>query len=110
MPDVSSYNRILRAWAGSRLPEASQRMEARMHNMRSCGIAPTAISYNIMLRFWSGKHDVDKIQEILDLMKQEGVKLDLACMAQAVRCYSNVGRTENAEEYRMIDVELTRWH
>jgi pentatricopeptide repeat protein len=104
-PDAVTYGLILNAWAASMLPEAPHRMEALMDDMRSRGIAPNIVSYNILLRFWGGKGNVNKIEATVETLTNEGLELDLTGMSQIVYCYAKVGQVEKGEEVlrRMID-------
>jgi len=50
--DVPIYSQVLHAWARSKLREAPSKMEAVVQSMCNDGFAPTAVTYNILLRYW----------------------------------------------------------
>jgi Pentacotripeptide-repeat region of PRORP len=109
MPSSYSYNMILNAWAESKLPEASQRMEGILEEMRRQKLTLGTVSYNVLLRFWSGKGAIEKVEEIIGTMKHDGVRPSLANWSAALFCYVLVGQTQKAEEIlqRMIDERTT---
>jgi pentatricopeptide repeat protein len=112
MPTVYSYNMILNAWAESKLPEASPRMDAILKEMRNQQLAADIVSYNILLRFWNGMGEVNKVDAILRTMKHDGVKPNLTNWSVALSCYAKVGQTRKAEEIlqRMIDEHTPGYH
>jgi pentatricopeptide repeat protein len=105
LPDVYTYSMILNAWATSKLPEASHRMEAILADMRKKKLPLTSVPYNILLRFYGGMGEIEKVKDIIDTMGNDGVKPDLASLLSALYCNAKVGQTQKAEDIlqRMID-------
>jgi pentatricopeptide repeat protein len=104
-PNIYCYNMILNAWAQSKLPEASQRMDAIVDEIRSQKLALNSVSYNILLRFLGETGEIDKVEAILGTLKHDSVKPNLTSWAAALYCYTKVGQIQKAEEIlqHMID-------
>lgn len=96
-PNAFTYSMLLKAWAESKLPEAPRRLEAIMIDMRP-DVAPNLVSYNILLRFFAGNGEVDKVEEILEAMEHEGIKPNTQSLSEAIYCYAKVRQTEKAEK------------
>ena len=63
-------------------------------------IAPDAVCYAICLRFWNGQRDsLARMEELLDIMKEEHVKPNAECLSYAVYAYMQADQPEQAEEY-----------
>lgn len=104
-PNVFLYNQVLSAWGKSRFPQAPQKMETLMEDMISSGISPSLVSYNIVLRFWSGNGMMDKVEKLLETMKRNGLELNLASLSTILYGYTMTGQTPKAVNLlqRMLD-------
>jgi len=97
-PNAFIYNNVIHAWAVSGLPQAPDKMNSLIQNMRQERTALDSATYNILLRYWAGKGSVEMIEAILDTMKKERVVPTTPNVAQAIYCYAKAGRTEKAQE------------
>jgi pentatricopeptide repeat protein len=89
----------MQAWATSGSPQAPEKINAILEEMRKNGIAPDVAAYNILLRYWCSKGAVDKFEAILETMDGEGVDLSRTILSEAIYGYAKVGNLEKAEQF-----------
>jgi len=99
-PNVFTYNNIMQAWAVSGLPESAVSMDIFLHAMRQEVVVPTAVTYNILLRYWADKSAVDRMEAVLEAMKGDGLDPTRSRMSlsPAIYGYARMGETAKAEE------------
>jgi pentatricopeptide repeat protein len=96
-PNSLTYGLILTAWAESGLPEAAQRMHVLVDDMHHARhIPPNIVTYNILLRYWANKRNVERMQQVLDMVQRDGLEPGVLSLAQALFCYAKVGQTADA--------------
>ena len=92
------YSQVLHAWSKSFSPDAVDKMGALVQTMQNEGIAPTEVTFNIILRSLGRQGAVDKIEAILETMNIKGVKPTIMTLAQASHGFSQAGMTLRAEQ------------
>jgi hypothetical protein len=109
LPDVSQYNQVLQAHAISNNPTDAtiQSIQKLLNLMKRYKIAPNAITFTILLRFYGNLGDADALDQILngkmipvpasDGRKRE-VPMTRGALAQAIHGYAKARRTETAEK------------
>jgi pentatricopeptide repeat protein len=117
-PNAALYNVVLSCWAKSGLPEASDRIDAIVDRMRkeqqidpTAMTAPNAITYNILLRYWGGKPDVEKMEAVYKMMiEKDNISPNLRNLLPVVSGYCKARllvRARNAI-HEMISIQKRR--
>jgi pentatricopeptide repeat protein len=106
-PDSFTYGLILSAWSHSKLPQAGLRMEALVREMKEQhGIAPTAVTYLILLRFYASQGNLERLQAVLQHLKEympDG-GTNVQVLSEVVFCHCQTGNLPEASEtlYQML--------
>lgn len=97
-PTFYTYGPVLQAWAVSNLPEASERIEALLSDMRNRNISLNVSTCTILSKFWSNKCDFEKVEAMFKDIQDVGIKTKAAILSGAFHGYAKAGRTARAEE------------
>lgn len=106
-PTLWTYATLLKAWAESGRPDASDRMDAVMEHMKEHGLEPNEKVYHIWLRFWAERGDcIDKMEACVAQLQEDGVvQLNMASWSQMVYGYAQARDLEKAAQAleRMVE-------
>jgi hypothetical protein len=111
LPDVIQYNQVLQAHAISNNPTETtiQSIHKLLNLMKRHKIAPNAITYTILLRYYGNLGDADALDQILNgkmippsstttsIHGKKEVPMTRGALAQAIHGYAKARRTETAE-------------
>jgi hypothetical protein len=103
-PERRIYGRIMHALAMSGSPEAPNHVEAFYTQMKRDNYQPNNAIYTILFRFWGGRGNTNKVEEILRSIPNPS----LVTLTQAVYVFSrSLATLKTAEKYlqQMIDME-----
>jgi hypothetical protein len=103
------HGQVLKAWADSGHPNASEKMEIILQNMRQSGIGKSPTTYRILIRFWAGQLDIDMVEKLLQSMKLDGTPPCRLSLSEAIYCYCRKGETKIAQSLlnELLEVEPT---
>lgn len=97
-PNEFIYSRVLQAHAMSSQSDAGSKMDAIIQDMKTNNVPRTVVIYNILLRYHAGLGDVQKIEEILETMRQDQVEPDVMSYSQKVYACSKTKDLPTAEK------------
>jgi hypothetical protein len=92
------FNENMQAWAVSGATDAKTRINGLIDRMRKFDIKLDTLSYNILLRFYTGKKLYAEIENTLQVMKIKKMKPTTENMLRSILVYVAVGETEKALE------------
>jgi pentatricopeptide repeat protein len=89
-PDVAIYELLLKAWAKSGSPHASQKLEEVLVDMGVRDISMNINCYAILIRYWAGQGNLLRAKALLDLMQSKGLEADLKCYGHLLHGFTRL--------------------
>jgi uncharacterized protein related to proFAR isomerase len=96
--DLELYNKMLKTWAKSGSPEATEKIDKLIHRMNRSNVSRDDDTFQVILDFAAESGDGDRIEAVLETMSRNYFKVGMQHLALAHKAFIKSGRLDKADE------------